>query len=54
LTSIDGREALFEHIEIDVSDWANVHRLEIVGASFEGAPVNDVMRQSDIVTLPRR
>ncbi len=45
-TQINDREALFTRIEIDVSGWANVHRVEIFGIDVEsGEPVNEITHQ---------
>ncbi len=40
---INGERALFEWIEIDVSGWANVHRVEIFGRSItSGEAVREI------------
>ena len=42
-TMIDGVEALFQRIDIEVSGWANVHRVEIHGLNpVDGSPVSEV------------
>ncbi len=45
-TDIDGVPALFEWIEIDVSGWANVHRVEIFGRSLSaGEPLREITHE---------
>lgn len=42
-TLIDGQQAIFQRIDIEVSGWANVHRVEIFGAQVEtGAPLREI------------
>lgn len=42
-TMIGGKEALFQRIDIEVSGWANVHRVEIHGLNpDDGSPVSEV------------
>jgi hypothetical protein len=45
-TTIDNQTAVFQRIEIDVSGWANVHRVEIFGVSVEtGSLLREVTHQ---------
>jgi len=41
-TTINGNEVIFEHIEIEVSGWANVHRVEIFGLDVLGQTVSEI------------
>ena len=46
MTTIADEDAVFQRIEIDVSGWANVHRVEIFGISVEsGKPVREITHQ---------
>jgi hypothetical protein len=45
-TTIADEDAVFQRIEIDVSGWANVHRVEIFGVSVStGNPVREITHQ---------
>jgi len=45
-TVIAGQQAVFERIDIEVSGWANVHRVEIFGLDIaSGDAVSEVIRQ---------
>jgi len=46
-TEIDSAPAIFQHIEITVSGWATVHRVEIFGSTFAGDAVHEVTFQDD-------
>lgn len=46
LTEIDNREAVLERVEIQVSGWANVHKVEIFGTdSRNGKAVSEVTHE---------
>jgi hypothetical protein len=43
LTTIAGQEAVFQRIEIEVSGWANIHKVEIFGvATATGLGVSEI------------
>lgn len=46
-TEIRGGRAIFEYIEITVSGWANVHRVEIFGISSDGESVSEITFEDD-------
>lgn len=46
ITDIDGTTAVLQRIDIEVSGWANVHRVEIFGVALEGGrPVSEITHQ---------